>query len=261
MNIVYKNIQSKIAESIFGTNESILIAVAWFTNKELLSYLTEKAKNNCIIQLLISNDVINQRLNFEDFISAGGQLKIFKGERFLHEKFAVFDSKKVLVGSYNWTYGAEYKNHESLLLTDNEIVIKSYKIRFRNLWELAAQNIPFTSNNSSGFVQQENELKLLEDKLNERVAESIKEVKRLKIPINIDLVNGMIHRYGVIGACRKVLEKGNEEKDIPSGFYKLAEANKLDKTFEYLMTLPEYRILFPDKILELAEERLKKFSR
>lgn len=263
MNIFFNNIQSKIADQIASSNSKIQVAVAWFTNKELLSYLTEKVKLNISVQILISDDVINKRLSFDEFVREGGELLILSGDKFLHEKFSIFDSKKVIVGSYNWTYGAEYKNHESIIASDHENLIKSYSIRFRKLWEMAenAKIITLQSHHSNGFIQQEEELKLLERELDDEVLETLKEVKRLKIPIRSELVLDMIERYGVIGACRKVLEKGNDDANIPSGFFKLAEANRLDQTFEYLMTKPKYRVLFPDKILELAEERLKKFSR
>lgn len=263
MNIFFNNIQSKLADQIAISNSKIQVAVAWFTNKELLGYLTEKVKMNISVQILISDDIMNLRLSFDEFIREGGKLMILSSERFLHEKFSIFDSKRVLVGSYNWTYGAEYKNHESIIASDHDNLLKAYTIRFTKLWGLAEKEQVRTlqSDNSRGFIKQEEELKQLEQDLSREVLETLKEVKRLKIPIRSEIVLDMIHRYGVIGACRRVLEKGNDDSNIPSGFYKLAEAGRLDQTFEYLMTQQKYRILFPESILNVAEERLKKFSR
>lgn len=263
MNVLFKSIQSKISDQIAGSKVSIRIAVAWFTNKELLSYLTEKVLIGVKVSVLISDDVINKRLSFDKFCNAGGELLVFSGSKFLHDKFAIFDETTVLMGSYNWTYGAEFKNHESVILSDNETLIKSYTIRFRNLWAEAAisNDKSFKSQNAVGFEKQEEEYKKLESELETQILETLNELTRLKVPIDRTIVLDMIHAYGAIGTCRKVLEKGNDDSKIPSGFKKLAEANRINQSFEYMMTREKYRILFPDTILKLAEERLKKFSR
>jgi hypothetical protein len=262
MNILFKGIQSKLSDHIASAKFSIQIGVAWFTNKELLSYLTEKVISGVKVQVLISDDIINNRLSFEKFIYAGGQLIVSSGSRFLHEKFALFDEKILIMGSYNWTYGAEYNNYESVIISDNELLIKSYTIRFRNLWsEVANSQNLFKSHHSAGFEKQEEEYKKLENELEAEILVTLAELIKLKVPIDRTIVLDMIYAYGAIGTCRKVLEKGNDDSKIPSGFLKLAMADRINQSFEYMMTREKYRVLFSDKILELAEERLKKFSR
>lgn len=262
MEVCYRNIQSKISDRISESKETIQVAVAWFTNKELLSYLTEKAVNGVKVQILISDDVINKRLNFTKFNDAGGELQISAGERFLHEKFGVFDGKKVITGTYNWTYGAEYRNHESIVISDYEKLVQGYSIRFKNLWNLAQQfNVDsLIKKASGGFEEQEDQFKKLEKELEDQILKTLDELTSLKVPIDRTIVLDMIHAYGAIGTCRKVLEKGNDDSKIPSGFKKLAEAKRINQSFEYFMTREKYRVLFPEKILTLAEERLKKFS-
>jgi phosphatidylserine/phosphatidylglycerophosphate/cardiolipin synthase-like enzyme len=50
----------------------------------------------------------------------------------LHDKFAVFDHRIVVTGSYNWTNHARERNRENLLLLDCPDLAKIYEAE----WEL-----------------------------------------------------------------------------------------------------------------------------
>src|SRR5687768_4787215 len=90
---IRKNLQSSIEES----SNSIKVAVAWFTSKELIGTLTTKLEQGCSVEVIISDDIINQRLPISKFTANGGKLYVLPSTtgRFLHEKFAVFDKSKV----------------------------------------------------------------------------------------------------------------------------------------------------------------------
>ena len=53
----------------------------------------------------------------------------------MHHKFAVFDSNRVLTGSYNWTRSAASYNQENILLTAKSKVVEAYKTEFSKLWK------------------------------------------------------------------------------------------------------------------------------
>ena len=58
---IFENIAKRIIEEIKTANKSIYIAVAWFTNKSIYEQLLLKAKQGCSVQLIISNDKINEK--------------------------------------------------------------------------------------------------------------------------------------------------------------------------------------------------------
>lgn len=99
----FSKIQKTLEELISSSKDCIKISVAWFTNRELLGLLSDKAKSGLNIEIIISDDINNKRLLSKDFVENGGHLMIYKTNsgRFLHDKFAIFDSKTVVVGSYN----------------------------------------------------------------------------------------------------------------------------------------------------------------
>lgn len=53
----------------------------------------------------------------------------------MHHKFAIFDSNRVLTGSYNWTRSAARYNQENILLTSKPKVVEAYKKEFKKLWK------------------------------------------------------------------------------------------------------------------------------
>ncbi|XP_023227537.1 mitochondrial cardiolipin hydrolase-like isoform X1 [Centruroides sculpturatus] len=52
----------------------------------------------------------------------------------MHHKFAIIDEESVITGSLNWTLKALTGNHESVLITNEENVVKAYINEFEKLW-------------------------------------------------------------------------------------------------------------------------------
>src|SRR5258706_3026782 len=65
-----------------------------------------------------------------------------RGRGVMHHKFAVFDRKKVVTGSFNWTPGAEHANYESALLIDDAGTVSAYGREFKTLWRRALVGPP-----------------------------------------------------------------------------------------------------------------------
>jgi phosphatidylserine/phosphatidylglycerophosphate/cardiolipin synthase-like enzyme len=80
----------------------------------------------------------------------------------MHHKFAIIDNHLLLTGSYNWTFAANNKNEENLMIIDDPEVIAQYQNQFKKLWfekyslertrqlfQKAKVNFPLTLLNSS----------------------------------------------------------------------------------------------------------------
>ncbi|UCS94563.1 DUF1669 domain-containing protein [Echinicola marina] len=52
----------------------------------------------------------------------------------MHHKFAIFDQKKVLTGSYNWTRSAAEHNYENIVLLEDIHTVRSFQKEFERLW-------------------------------------------------------------------------------------------------------------------------------
>jgi len=52
----------------------------------------------------------------------------------MHHKFAIIDNRLLLTGSYNWTFAANNKNEENLMVIDDPEIIEIFQHQFVNLW-------------------------------------------------------------------------------------------------------------------------------
>jgi hypothetical protein len=254
----FQNIQSTIIEAIQVSTEDIRIAIAWFTNKEILGEIIEKIINGVKCTVLISDDKINKRLNLESITNHGGELKIIPtiDNRFLHEKFAIFDNKILITGSYNYTYNAEYSNYESIIITDDSKLIHQYNIRFKKIHESAKafEHKNLNAQLSDGISVTEGILEKREQDLKDELLQSLAECKKLNIDLNYSGINDLIEKYGAIGTPKRLIATGIH--NIQSGFVKLALHQRLDLTFEYIITKEKYKSLFDDKTISDAQKRL-----
>lgn len=133
----FNDIRQEIIKAIDEATDEILVAVYWFTNHELFDKLCDKVRDGKKVELIVHNDFINNReagLNFQNFIDLGGQFYFSDSDNPMHNKFCVIDSKTLINGSYNWTYFAENKNSENILLIkDEQNTIDAFKNEFQNL--------------------------------------------------------------------------------------------------------------------------------
>lgn len=67
--------------------------------------------------------------------SKGFEIRYDDVRHHMHHKFAVFDSNRVLTGSYNWTRSAASYNQENILLTSKPKVVEAYRKEFSRLWK------------------------------------------------------------------------------------------------------------------------------
>lgn len=120
---LFENIAIRIQEEIQKAQKSIYIAVAWFTNRNIFEKLIIKAREGCMIHIIISNDAINNNssIDFEQLQRHNGKIyKIGNGNTdLMHNKFCVIDYSTVITGSYNWSYKAE-NNFENIIVNYND---------------------------------------------------------------------------------------------------------------------------------------------
>ena len=67
----------------------------------------------------------------------------------MHDKFAIFDERQVVTGSYNWTRSAEHSNYENVLIEDDPEIVRKYHRQFSLLWSKASEK---HIENPSGFT-------------------------------------------------------------------------------------------------------------
>ncbi|THF53450.1 hypothetical protein E6C50_04405 [Flavobacterium supellecticarium] len=256
------DIKRKIEQSIYSSKSSILISVAWFTNKDLLGQLTDKLESGCKIEIIISDHIENRRLNFNNFISKGGKVYVlptFSG-KFLHDKFAIFDENKLIAGSYNWTYSAEYYNHEFIIESDEVQLVKQFIFRFSKLRKIVINYDKQVMISQDAIIDKtkEDEFILLETELHDELIASIDKSIDAGAKIHKPTILNQIYSYGSIGAANRLINEGTEK--LHSGLIKMFEINRLDLTIESIILKEKFKVLFSEEILLKARQRLEKLK-
>ena len=61
-------------------------------------------------------------------------VRIDRTPNHMHHKFAVFDGKIVVSGSYNWTRSAAEDNEENIVVTNDQKIVRAFHKQFERLW-------------------------------------------------------------------------------------------------------------------------------
>lgn len=140
MQAHFQNIQPYLLEALQKAERKISVAVAWFTDFQIFSLLTEKAEKGVEIMIFLVDDHINKSINGLPFASLQNKgAKIFwtnPQERLMHHKFCVIDGKILCFGSYNWTNKAHFENVENMVITEDTALITSFEVEFKRLFQL-----------------------------------------------------------------------------------------------------------------------------
>jgi hypothetical protein len=259
----FNDIRKKIQNCIDEASESILVSVAWFTSKDIIGQLVNKLDNSCNVEIVVSDHYENKKVNYQKFIDKGGRVYILNssGDRFLHEKYALFDCKKVVAGSYNWTNSAEFYNHEFVIISEDKQLVKQFQIRFDKIKSKATKydSSRFKLSNIVHAETKEDEFLKIEDNLNKDFIQSIDEALRAGAKIDKSIILNMIYEYGALGAASRLVNEGTDK--LHSGLLKLFEVNRLDLTIEAIILKEQYRMLFSNEILLKAEKRLQALNK
>ena len=130
-----KACENAIISNINSSKYEIKIAIYDFTNKRIAKAV-ERAKERGILVRILTDKGQGKKKDSQirKLAVKGVLVKYSSGEGLQHNKFAVFDNKKVLTGSANWTYSAFSKNSENCIFLDDIEVVSKFSYRFDELW-------------------------------------------------------------------------------------------------------------------------------
>ena len=140
-NVYFNDIENIIINELMLARKSIKIAVAWFTDAEFIPYLVRKVRGGVEVEILLHHDDINREgsrcLDFTEFVNVGGHLVWCKGNHStMHEKFCIIDDEVLIEGTFNWTYYAEARNDEHIIVfRESPTLLAQFIERYNQLKE------------------------------------------------------------------------------------------------------------------------------
>jgi len=133
------NCSSLIGYWIARANESIHVMIYGFTLDHLSKALIDAMKRGVDVKVVIERESAYWRgSEYERLLQAGVDVKLDGNPYTMHHKVAVIDGKIVIIGSYNWTWSAEKRNDENILILMSRSLAESYEEEFQRIWLTAS---------------------------------------------------------------------------------------------------------------------------
>ncbi|MEI7998724.1 MAG: phospholipase D-like domain-containing protein [Candidatus Omnitrophota bacterium] len=128
--------QKAVIAQIQKAHKTIKIAMYDLTSGAIAQELVKAKKRDVIVQIVLDSHQEKQTPSKGSYLTQRGcEVHLHKGSGLMHNKFAIFDGKVLLTGSFNWTVSAEQRNEENLLVLSDETLIREYEKRFEYLWQ------------------------------------------------------------------------------------------------------------------------------
>ena len=131
--------EDHIITEIRSAQKSVDVAVYSINNDKIVAALIAAHKKGIQIRILTDNiQAAGPSSKITDLVKAGLDLKVHSVHKIMHNKFAIFDEKNAINGSFNWTNPASYQNSENCALFSKQEanVVSSYHTEFERLWKL-----------------------------------------------------------------------------------------------------------------------------
>jgi hypothetical protein len=130
-------IANRLVQEIDAAQTSIDVAIYSFTLDSVADALIEAKSRGVQVRILTDSSQANgtgseiARLETEGF-----QLKRTNGGSggILHHKYAIFDGRVLMTGSFNWSANAEQNNDENAVFIRDRATISSFQQNFDALW-------------------------------------------------------------------------------------------------------------------------------
>jgi phosphatidylserine/phosphatidylglycerophosphate/cardiolipin synthase-like enzyme len=125
----------RIIARLAACQSTLDICVFTITDDRLAEAIIKAHRRGVAVRIITDNDkAFDRGSDITEFESAGIAVRVDKTEFHMHHKFAIFDGKVLLSGSYNWTLGAARDNQENFILTADAALLAAFQREFEKLW-------------------------------------------------------------------------------------------------------------------------------
>jgi phosphatidylserine/phosphatidylglycerophosphate/cardiolipin synthase-like enzyme len=126
----------RIARMFEMARESADVCVFTITDDRIASAMEDAHRRGVRLRVITDNDkAFDLGSDAERLAKAGVPVKVDRTRFHMHHKFALFDGRTLLSGSYNWTRGAARDNEENFIISDDPRLVAAFADQFERMWE------------------------------------------------------------------------------------------------------------------------------
>jgi phosphatidylserine/phosphatidylglycerophosphate/cardiolipin synthase-like enzyme len=125
---------AKIIDEIDHSQKSIYVQAFEFTSKPIAKSLIRAKKRGIDVKVILDESQIKSRYSvINELFQQDVPIWIDFKPAIAHSKVIIIDNQKIITGSYNFSYSAESRNAENLLIiTGNRSLVGQYVENWKN---------------------------------------------------------------------------------------------------------------------------------
>ena len=131
----HHNCAGRIVDLFKAARAGVDVCVFTITDDRISDTIIEAHRRGVKVRIVTDNDkCFDPGSDIERFRDVGIPVRQDRTSNHMHHKFAIFDGRILLSGSYNWTRSASQYNEENLLLTSEKRLLEPFRELFERLW-------------------------------------------------------------------------------------------------------------------------------
>ncbi len=126
----------KITGMLSAAQRSVEICVFTITDDRIADAIRDCHRRGVEVRIISDDDKAFDRGS--DILALqkhGIAVRVDGSPAHMHHKFALFDRRELLTGSYNWTRSAASENHENVIVTADPRLVAAFGEVFETLWQ------------------------------------------------------------------------------------------------------------------------------
>jgi len=132
-----QSIQEALLREIESAQSTIDLAVREITSQNLTQALVRAKGRGVKVRVITDSKQAKMKSSkITSLIQEGMSVKVLKGKDrgVMNHRFVIFDGKKAVTGSFDWTEASEKWNDEDILILSETEVVISFQKEFERLW-------------------------------------------------------------------------------------------------------------------------------
>jgi mitochondrial cardiolipin hydrolase len=128
---------ARIVELFASAARSVEACVFTITDDRLARAILDAHRRGVVVRIITDDEkTFDAGSDVDRLARAGVRVRTDRAASHMHHKFAIFDARLLLTGSYNWTRSACDENHENFVILDSPRLVADFARAFEALWRL-----------------------------------------------------------------------------------------------------------------------------
>lgn len=126
--------RNRIISLLRGARKSVDICVFTISDNEITQSILKAHQRGVDVTIISDNDKSNDKgSDIQFLLDKGIKVLLDQSPYHMHHKFAIFDNRILLNGSFNWTRSATQVNEENILVSADPGLVSSFSEQFEKL--------------------------------------------------------------------------------------------------------------------------------